>query len=111
MELKSIKSTSTDNIFILTYIDRFFHEFKLQLVYGDLAPIITIVYPFSAYRYCNSGCQFRISQDFNPDTMKKCSEEFLNSIEEGIDTRELEEKLRMFKTNSVKLKEEKKNAS
>jgi hypothetical protein len=43
--------------------------------------------------------------------MKKCVEEFLNAIDPEIDTSELVEKLKMFKTNSVKLKEEKKNAS
>lgn len=55
MEVKSIKSTSTENIFILTYIDRMFHEFRLQLAYGDLTPIVTVEYPFSSYRYCCSG--------------------------------------------------------
>nr|DAG38739.1 MAG TPA: hypothetical protein [Caudoviricetes sp.] len=97
MELQSIKATSTKNIFILTYVDRMWHEFSIQLAYGDLSPIITIVYPFSAYRYGCSDSRFRISRAFNPVTMKKCSEEFLNSIEARIDTRELEEKMRNFK--------------
>lgn len=97
MELKSIKSTSTENVFILTYVDKFWHEFRLQLCYGDLTPIITIIYPFTAYRYCSSGCQFAISQNFDPVAMKKCAKEFLSAIESGIDTKELEEKLRSFK--------------
>lgn len=111
MGLKSIKSTSTQNIFILTYIDRMFHEFRLQLAYGDLTPIVTVEYPFSSYRYCCSSSRFYISQNYDPATMKKCVEEFLNAIDPEIDTSELVEKLKMFKTNSVKLKEEKKNAS
>lgn len=97
MELKSIKATSTKNIFILTYVDKFWHAFRLQLSYGDLTPIITIIYPFTAYRYCSSGCQFSISPGFDPVAMKECAKEFLGAIEEGIDTKELEEKLRNFK--------------
>lgn len=38
--------------------------------------------------------------------MKKRVEEFLNAIDPEINTSELVEKLKMFKTNSVKLKEE-----
>ena len=38
--------------------------------------------------------------------MKKRAEEFLNAIDPEINTSELVEKLKMFKTNSVKLKEE-----
>lgn len=95
-ELMLIKSTSIDGIFVLTYKNETYHEIKIDLAYEDTSPIITIEYPFSAYRLCSSS-RWKISIHFDPKTMKQCAKQFLDAIDPEINTKELKEKLRSFK--------------
>lgn len=94
-ELMTIQATSVGGIFIYVRQDRYFKEMVVQLIFSDFTPIITVNYPFSAYRY-SPHCNYQISKRFDPVAMEKCAEEFLKAIkemDEEIDTKELAEKL------------------
>ena len=91
-ELQLIQATSTEGIFILTYEDRQYGEFIVELAYENLTTIIAVTYPFKKYRITNS-CTWEISRCFDPVAMKKCAEEFLDAIDPEIDTKELAKEL------------------
>ncbi len=93
-----IKATSVGGIFILTQPDSYFKEMVVKLIFSDFTPIVTVRYPFSAYRY-SPHCNYQISKRFDPVSMKKCADEFLKTIkemDEEIDTKDLKEELRSF---------------
>lgn len=97
--MNEIKATSVDGIFIYTRSDNYCKEMVVQLIFSDFTPIVTVYYPFSAYRY-SPHCNYQISKRFNPVAMKKCAEEFLKAIkerDEEIDTNDLKKELRSFK--------------